>query len=420
MKRTHIPLGLITLTGIAIFFLTSFTGNEVSKGGNTPGNVSFTVRTVSEGGNYAPKHVLAIWVEYNAGFVKTRKAMANQRKQYLYTWKAASNYNVVDAITGPTLTSHTTHTVAWDCTDLSGNTVEDGNYTIWVEFTEKHAQGPLYSIGFTKGVAPQTINPPDETYFKDISLEYTPVVSQFAGSPTEICQGETVTFTDLSSGATSWLWNFGDGASPAGATTQGPHTITYNTNGPKTITLTVNGMATETKENYIVVYPVPVAGFTFETNGLIASFTNTSVNATSYQWDFGDGNTSSENNPQHTYNDPGTYTVSLTAQYIDCTNQISKNVVVSVVGTGETGNTPYFIVWPNPSDGLIFLNIYPSGQNIFIRGFNINGMKVIERNPTPGNMDSIIKLDLSGQPGGLYLLEINASGNRETRKILIK
>ncbi len=49
-----------------------------------------------------PKHVLAIWVEDADGFVKTRKSMANQRKQYLYTWKAASNYNVVDAITGST------------------------------------------------------------------------------------------------------------------------------------------------------------------------------------------------------------------------------------------------------------------------------------------------------------------------------
>ena len=52
------------------------------------GELTFTIRTVTAGGNYSPKHVLAIWVEDVNGFVKTRKAMANQRKQYLYTWKA--------------------------------------------------------------------------------------------------------------------------------------------------------------------------------------------------------------------------------------------------------------------------------------------------------------------------------------------
>lgn len=50
---------------------------------NNSGLMTFTVRTVSAGGNYAPKHVLAIWIEDANGFVKTRLARANTRKQYL-------------------------------------------------------------------------------------------------------------------------------------------------------------------------------------------------------------------------------------------------------------------------------------------------------------------------------------------------
>lgn len=142
----------------------------------TPGEVTFTVRTITDNGNFAPKHVLAIWVEDANGFVKTRKVMAQQRKQYLYTWKAASNYNEVDAITGPTMTSHQTHTVSWDCRDLDDMIVPDGDYTIWVEFTEKHAQGPLTSVTFTKSTDSQVVDPQDEDHFADMHLEYTAFV----------------------------------------------------------------------------------------------------------------------------------------------------------------------------------------------------------------------------------------------------
>ena len=173
----------ITITTTALFFLSSLiivglTGfnnpedkQHKSKAG---GEVTFTVRTVTENGNFAPRHVLAIWVEDANGFVKTRKAMANQRIQYLYTWKAVSDFNVVDAITGSTINSHQTHTVSWDCTDLEGEIVPNGDYDIWIEFTEKHAQGPLFNLTFTVGPDAQTLTPPDEAHFKDIELEFTP------------------------------------------------------------------------------------------------------------------------------------------------------------------------------------------------------------------------------------------------------
>jgi len=70
--------------------------------------------------------------------------------------------------------SYKTHTVSWDCTDVDGEIVADGNYTVWAEFTEKHAQGPLFNLTFTIGPDAQTLTPPDETYFKDIELEFTP------------------------------------------------------------------------------------------------------------------------------------------------------------------------------------------------------------------------------------------------------
>jgi len=141
---------------------------------NNSGLMTFTVRTVSAGGNYAPKHVLAIWIEDANGFVKTRLARANARKQYLVKWRAASNYNTVDATTGATLPSHQTHTVSWNCSDLQGNELPDGNYNVYVEFTDKNGAGPFKMLTFTKGPDPQHLTPADETFFKDLDLEWFP------------------------------------------------------------------------------------------------------------------------------------------------------------------------------------------------------------------------------------------------------
>jgi PKD repeat protein len=55
----------------------------------------------------------------------------------------------------------------------------------------------------------------------------------------------------------------------------------------------------------------PKAGFTYEADGREVTFTNTSTNATSYEWDFGDGSTSTEKSPVHTYSVFGEYTVVL-------------------------------------------------------------------------------------------------------------
>ena len=145
-------------------------GQEV----RTAGEVTLSFRTVTANGNYAPKHVLAVWVEDENGFVKSRLVMANNRKQYLYTWIAASSYNETDAITGATISSHQAHTVVWDCTDLDEIEVLDGTYTIYIEFTEKHAQGPLYAIEFVKGTEEQHLTPFDVTNFIDIQLDFYP------------------------------------------------------------------------------------------------------------------------------------------------------------------------------------------------------------------------------------------------------
>lgn len=78
--------------------------------------------------------------------------------------------------------------------------------------------------------------------------------ADFTANPTTVVVGYSTTFTDASTcSVSSWSWDFGSGASPATATTQGPHTVTYTTTGQKTVSLTVNGNINKTKNNYINV-----------------------------------------------------------------------------------------------------------------------------------------------------------------------
>ena len=160
----------ILLILIPVMFLSFDTADSET----TEGKVDFTVKTVTYNGDRSPKNIVAIWVEDISGkFVKTLLLRADRRKEWLLTWNTKSGGSTVDAITGATLNSHQSHTVAWDCTDVSGSTVEDGDYKIVVEFTEEHAQGPLTSVSFTKGSENTTITPADETNFISMNLQYT-------------------------------------------------------------------------------------------------------------------------------------------------------------------------------------------------------------------------------------------------------
>ena len=205
MKKNFLRATLL----VCITTLTGFASELLSQD-PVEGEMTFSVRTVTFNGNFSPKHVLAIWIEDNAGFVLTRKLRADKRKQYLYTWNSNAGGNVTDATTGATLASHQTHSVTWDCRDVNGDLVPDGEYTVYVEFTEEHAQGPLVTISFTKGSQSVSIAPADEANFKDMELVFEPAVVLTAAF-TYSLDNLTVDFTNTSTGADSYSWDFGDG-----------------------------------------------------------------------------------------------------------------------------------------------------------------------------------------------------------------
>ena len=140
----------------------------------------------------------------------------------------------------------------------------------------------------------------------------------------------TVFFTDQSTSPDTWLWNFGDGS-----TSRAQNPIhTYISAGIYTVSLTitdtvVGGSSTKSIPMAVTV-EVPTADFNgsslFGCGPLTINFTNASTTAVSYLWNFGDGNTSTLENPTHTYQNRGSYSVSLTITTANgCTNTRTSN-----------------------------------------------------------------------------------------------
>jgi PKD repeat protein len=163
----------------------------------------------------------------------------------------------------------------------------------------------------------------------------------------------TVAFSDLSTGGTvsSWSWDFGDGNT---STLQNP-THTYVTVGTYTVTLTINGgVSTATGYHVITVTTIPTANFAMSTTSgiipLTVNFTDLSTGVpASWSWDFGDGASSTAQNPSHTYNTAGYYTVSLTA--LDNSGQGSTKTVASAVMATQTAAVPSCVFQVSPTTG---------------------------------------------------------------------
>ena len=177
-----------------------------------------------------------------------------------------------------------------------------------------------------------------DTLIRPSYINIGTVVADFSPSTTTICEGQSVSFTDLSTGnPTLWNWDFGDGGT---STAQNPN-HSYVTSGTYTVTLIAgNGVCADTmvQTALVTVNPAPVAAFVADTTRsceapFSVNFTDLSTgNPTSWLWDFGDGNTSTLQNPNHVYAAPGSYTVTLTVTSANgCTNTVTINNYIQIV-----------------------------------------------------------------------------------------
>lgn len=156
-------------------------------------------------------------------------------------------------------------------------------------------------------------------------------VADFSASPLKTCAFKGVSFKDLSTGVPvdEWLWSFGDNGT---STEQNPAHF-YSNVGDFDITLIVKNHGcsdTLKRDKYIHIDP-PISKFTVSlqcTFPYVRKFTDKSIGPKTWLWDFGDGQTSTEQNPEHTYTAPGTYTVALTVSNDTCKHTSQQTIKV--------------------------------------------------------------------------------------------
>ncbi|MFN7014374.1 MAG: PKD domain-containing protein, partial [Bacteroidia bacterium] len=164
---------------------------------------------------------------------------------------------------------------------------------------------------------------------------YDPPTAGFSFN--NVCENTPVSFTNTSNNPNignigSFSWNFGDG-SPQNSLDFNP-VHTYTTAGTYTVTLIVNSSnlgCADTLQQTIDIYPAPTSNFSFQNEcfGTAITFNNQSSGAVSYDWNFGNNNTSTLQNPQQNYSASGNYLVSLTVTSANgCTNTSSQTVTV--------------------------------------------------------------------------------------------
>ncbi len=259
-----------------------------------------------------------------------------------------------------------------------------------------------------------------------------PLSTHFGSDVTSGVLPLTVNFADSSQGyITSWLWDFGDGST---SIEQNP-SHTYDTTGSYTVSLTVSGMGssdTITKENYITVKNV-IANFSADvTTGkapLSVSFTDSSLGEIdAWLWKFGDGLTSTSQNPTHVYTSGDSFTVSLFARGPGGSNTIVKSNFIIVdhpTSINDMAGIPekfdLLPNYPNPFNPQTTIRFaVPKKSFVKLTIYDINGKQVqdlFSGTKNPGHY--AITWNASGFSSGMYFIKMDTDTYSSVQKCLL-
>ncbi len=277
-----------------------------------------------------------------------------------------TNYITTYAVPVPAFTAVPTQGAAPLSVQFSNASLNATSY-LWVfgDGSSSTAVSPTH-IYTTPGVYTVTLtasNPGNSQSLTKASLitVLAPPTPAFTADPTSGLNHVTVTFTNLSTNAESYVWDYGDGITST--VSSATHSHLYDVPGVYTVRLTAsNAYAsnTQTAAGLVTVYESPVADFEagvdFGPSPLAVGFANLSTGATSYLWDFGDGQTSTAATPTHVYTQGGTYTVSLTASNPYASDTAVQTALINVYdepiadfsATPRIGTVPLLVTFHQP------------------------------------------------------------------------
>ncbi len=266
-------------------------------------------------------------------------------------------------------------------------------------------------IKWPSGKVSTIINPGINTFLKYRECENDPPpVAGFSQTASDL----DYTFIDNSIQSRSWIWDLGDGNY---SNAQNP-IHSYSLPGTYTVCQIARGCGQDTACVPIqVTCPAPVASFGFSQSGQLFTFsdsTSSLLPVSSWEWNFGDGSTSNLPSPTHVFTNPGVYDVCLKTTSPCGEDSSCQTVVVSALGSNSSDNS--IAVFPNPTDGRIWIEKRTSNQIQEVQVIDIRG-RIVRSFPISTSWKTK-KLDLGLLESGIYFLMIRSS-NGIIRKTLV-
>lgn len=165
-------------------------------------------------------------------------------------------------------------------------------------------------------------------------------------------------------------------------------------------------------------YP-PTAEYDYTPDGTtgLVTFTNLSVDADEYSWDFGDGGSSSSKNPNHVYAETGTYNVCLVAyNKYDEDNTCKVLDIVVEVGVVDYALGQALTVYPTPATSNVTIQVDGNFGTLFAEVYNTIGEKVIATTAFNGN----VTFDVTALSAGNYIVRVaTENGNYTSRQFTV-
>lgn len=259
-----------------------------------------------------------------------------------------------------------------------------------------------------------------------------PPVAGFTVFNSSICAGDSILLSNSSSDATTYAWTINNGASLSSNTAANPYAYIATT-GTYDIELTATGPGgsdVSTQSIYVTVDQAPVAAatpslFTVEVNNIV-TFTNQSTNANGYTWDFGDGNTSTDEDPWNTYTSIGTYTVELTAINGNCPDDVTT-ITIEVINSSsieEIDGLSKIMILPNPNNGQFELVLWADQtMNLDVAIFDINGKRIgniFNETINKGKINVTVDESKINLSSGVYFVNIQSENGVFNQRVIIQ
>ena len=283
----------------------------------------------------------------------------------------------------------------------------------WFDTTMTHS-GLSLVIGTTYYIHIKAINGAgliSNTIISDGQTLLTPTdtpVSSFTVNNTYICLTDSLLFSNTSTNALTYSWSVPN-ASPSTSTESNPY-FSFPSSGMYDITLTVTGPGgsdVSTQSVNIEVSSPVVSIFSSNLNIVNINnpnviFTNNSLNANGYYWDFGDNESSTDTNPWHNYSQTGTYNVMCAAINGVCPNDTSWTTIQVIDDVGLSENNTLFNIYPNPVSQVLTIELNLNEPNTLIDILDSRG-RIINAYLPQSNQ---LKINVSELEKGIYFVKI--------------